>query len=102
MKKVNINSWDFAYWLGVVAGWISMAIACTILCSCVPTSKYVVSVKKYRDKQFVYYPDTMDSVQTAIQKHYNFDMSYITFDGKGCFQYENDTVFIYVEKRNNE
>jgi len=31
MKKININSWDFAYWFGVIAGWISMLIACLII-----------------------------------------------------------------------
>jgi len=31
MKRMDVNSWDFAYWLGVFAGWISMLIACLLL-----------------------------------------------------------------------
>lgn len=99
MKKININSWDFAYWFGVVVGWISMLIACLIITGCVPTSQYIVSVKRYREKQLVFYPNTMDSVRTIIKKHTDLDTAYFNLNNKGCFQYENDTMFIYIERR---
>ena len=81
---------------------IFISLLLLALIGCNTTSTFIVGVQSGKKHLNVYYPDTEDSVISLISSYPKIEPEIIFeyLKSKGYVEFGNDSMVIYIEKRN--